>query len=740
MELQFKLPDSLRALLALQKGENVRYCVPYDLDFAGNWILDGYFVVTEQRLVVFREGKIVETIPLSALEKMKCQANVSNGCLIITEKTPERNYERMLIRFSMKHVSRMASVAWGAEVLSRGGNRQIISKEYEKTCPICGRGLSGSKSCPKCSGKPSIWKNFLMMCLNHKGLLLLFVLLMLTKALLSLTAPYVQQIWIDRHLRIGSGTVGELIAFAVISALIAVGTVICGFQLYRICARLGAVLCMDLRKKLYDHIQLLSMSSIQERQPGELINRVTNDTRTVRRFMEDACASSIQVLITMIGAIACMLSIHVPLTLLSVVFVPAAIALSMAFRKSIHRRFHRQWEKMDAMNNNLQDVLSGIRVVKSFGKEKAEAQHFDDVAKSFMITQRRNEVFWAVFFPLMTFAIGLGVYLVTFLGGEMVLIGGMTPGTLLRFITYATMLYGPLGWMTYLPRMVTQTATSLERIDDVLGEEPRIRNAEEAKHDRIEGNIEFRNVTFGYHPYEPVLEKISLSVKKGEMIGLVGASGTGKSTMINLIMRLYEVDDGELLIDGVNINDWNIENYHSQIGVVLQETFLFSGTIYENLRFAKPDATYEEIIRATKMANAHDFILKTPDGYNTYVGEHGHNLSGGERQRIAIARAILNDPRILILDEATSSLDTESEYLIQKALERLTKGRTTIAIAHRLSTLKDADRLVVLDGHHVAEIGTHNELIERRGIYHGLVTAQLEMQSLNRNGADAPKE
>ncbi len=215
------------------------------------------------------------------------------------------------------------------------------------------------------------------------------------------------------------------------------------------------------------------------------------------------------------------------------------------------------------------------------------------------------------------------------------------------------------------------------------------------------------------------------------MIGLVGASGTGKSTMINLIMRLYEVDDGQLLIDGVDINNLKISNYHSQIGVVLQENFLFAGTIYNNLRFAKPDATEEEIIMAAKMANAHDFILKTPDGYNTYVGEHGFNLSGGERQRLAIARAILNHPKLLILDEATSSLDTESEYLIQKALERLTAGCTTFAIAHRLSTLKDADRLVVIDGHQIAEVGTHNELMEKQGIYYGLVTAQLQMQKLN---------
>ena len=215
-------------------------------------------------------------------------------------------------------------------------------------------------------------------------------------------------------------------------------------------------------------------------------------------------------------------------------------------------------------------------------------------------------------------------------------------------------------------------------------------------------------------------------VKPGEMIGIVGASGTGKSTLINLLMRLYETDDGRILVDGTDMKDISRKSYHSQLGVVLQETFLFSGTIIDNIRFSKPDATTEEIIRAAKLANAHDFICALPDGYNTYVGEKGYTLSGGERQRIAIARAILPDPRILILDEATASLDTESEFMIQKALERLTKGKTTFAIAHRLSTLKNADRIMVIDGHHIAEIGTHSELLDRKGIYYNLYTAQIQ--------------
>ena len=280
-----------------------------------------------------------------------------------------------------------------------------------------------------------------------------------------------------------------------------------------------------------------------------------------------------------------------------------------------------------------------------------------------------------------------------------------------------------------MPRMIMQMITSLNRIYDVLDEEPLLADKADCKEFPIQGAFSFKKVSFGYQTYEPVLENVTFDVKPGEMIGLVGASGTGKSTLINLIMRLYDVDQGSITLDGVDLRDIKREALHSQIGVVLQETFLFSGSILANIKFAKPDATLEEVIQAAKAANAHDFICKTPDGYNTYVGEHGYNLSGGERQRIAIARAMLNNPRILILDEATSALDTESEFLIQQALDRLIQGRTTFAIAHRLSTLRGADRLVVIDKHGIAEIGTHNELLEQKGIYYGLVNAQLKMSA-----------
>ena len=392
--------------------------------------------------------------------------------------------------------------------------------------------------------------------------------------------------------------------------------------------------------------------------------------------------------------------------------------------------WRQQWRFNDKVNSRLQDVISGIRVVKSFGQEEREAARFRQYTQRLMELQRRNELFWATLYPFVTFLLTVGTFLIVFFGGLDVLGGRMSVGQLTQFVAYAGMLYGPLGYMTRLPRMVMQLTTSLERIYDILDEESDVRDRPAAAPHEIEGTVEFDDVTFGYKSYIPVLEHIRFRVEKGEMIGLVGASGAGKSTLINLLMRLYEVDDGRVLVDGVDLRDITQESLHDQIGVVLQETFLFSGTIFDNIRYAKPQAAKEDVIRAAKMANAHDFIARFPDGYDTYVGEHGYTLSGGERQRIAIARAILHDPRLLILDEATSSLDTETEYQIQEALGRLTKGRTTFAIAHRLSTLREADRIVVIDQHSVAEIGSHNELLRKKGIYYGLVMAQLEMHKV----------
>lgn len=386
---------------------------------------------------------------------------------------------------------------------------------------------------------------------------------------------------------------------------------------------------------------------------------------------------------------------------------------------------------MASISAILADTIPGVRVVKTFVAENREIDKFNKVNQDYFNSNMNAAKLSTIYFPIMGFVTFAGGIIIRWFGGHDVITGDMTVGELTMFMGYMWQFYAPVEGLTRLNHMLQMAASAAERVFEILDAQPEIEDKKDAKEiPIIEGNIKFDNVVFSYDGEKNALDGISFEAKAGEMIGLSGPSGAGKTTLINLIGRFYEANEGNITIDGYDIRDVKVKSLRDQISIVLQDPFLFHGSIAENISYGKPSASMAEIIASAKTANAHEFIMGFPDGYDTMIGERGVGLSGGEKQRISIARAILINPRILILDEATSSVDTETESLIQSAVDRLIEGRTTFAIAHRLSTLKKADKLLILEKGKIAEMGSHNELLENNGLYRRLVDMQSELSKV----------
>ncbi len=482
----------------------------------------------------------------------------------------------------------------------------------------------------------------------------------------------------------------------------------------------------DVRVAIYRHLQRLSLHYYEDKQTGQLMSRMVNDSDLLEKLIAHAVPDVLVNVLTLVGVSTMLLFMNAQLTLLTLIPIPLIVIAMRGFAKYVRPAFRERQAELGELNAILQDNLSGIREIKTFTRERMESERIGVRIENYKRSLLRALRLLATFEPFVHFASALGVVVVIYFGGRLALGGELPIEDLVAFFLYLELFYQPVRHLSHAWEAIQEALAGAERVSELLEEEPDIVDRPDALEyaGRAQGNIRFENVSFSYLKDQPVLRGIDLDIPHGSVVALVGPTGVGKSTLASLIPRFYDVNRGRITLDGHDIRDLTIESLRRQISIVLQDVFLFHGTVRENILFGLPDAGEEEMKEAARVANAVEFIDKLPEGYDTVIGERGVKLSGGQKQRLAIARAVLKDAPILILDEATSSVDTETEQLIQEALERLMAGRTTVMIAHRLSTIRNADQIVVLQDEGVAEQGNHDELMAVDGVYRHLNLVQ----------------
>lgn len=675
----------------------------------------------------------LRAIPLEEIDKLKTERYLSSGRLILEYKEEQEG----LFYFSIGKMAAFEDFIKGFSAVKEGKDLEQVKKSFHESpfCPACGTRYPDSKRrvCPKCIDKRSTAKRLFAFFGGYKGKVAFIIGAMLFGSLLSMLAPQIStRVLYDEVL--APAIVESTPTVKLLASLGYVVLAILGMRILNLVFNivyqyiLGGFLpwvIYDIKVKIFDAMQRLSVGFYTSKQTGSLMGRVNEDSDRIYWFFIDGFPYTITNLLTLIGVVVAMFIMSWQLTLITIVLIPIVVVSFMVLDKFFRRMHHRNWVLRAKLSSVVSDNINGQRIIKAFSKEEEEATRFGEISGQVMRQQIHFDSTSYTVYPLLYLFVYAVTTMIIALGGVMVVQGKLSLGTLLTFSIYINMLHRPLDFLSWVSNWWARCVDAAQRIFEIIDTESDVIERENPVIlPAVNGNIEISELEFEYEPARPVIKKLDLKVEAGQMLGIVGKTGAGKTTIANLIARLYDPKAGSIQIDGVDVRDLSLSQLRENIGLVSQEIYLFMGTIADNIRYAKPEATMDEVIAAAKAASAHDFIMRLPDGYETRVGAGGQGLSGGERQRLSIARTIIQNPKILILDEATASMDTETERNIQNALSRLQKGRTTIAIAHRLSTLRDADVLAVIEDGKVVEFGAYLELMRKKGEYFKLYQIQ----------------